>query len=149
MLPKIHKDPNKWTVPNRIPPGRPIVSDCSSESYSVSEYIDHYLCPLATSHPSYLKDTGDFLHKISQVKVPDDVLLITLDVDSLYTNIDNQAGLEAVKQKLHDNPERGRPDKELLELLESVKSGQPKREHDADDESDYTHDDPGDRHALS
>ena len=117
MLPKIHKDPTKWTVPNKIPPGRPIVSDCNSESYNISEYIDHYLCPLATSHQSYLKDTGDFLHKISQVVVPDDALLITLDVDSLYTNIDNEAGLEAVRLKLQENPMTGRPDKELLELL--------------------------------
>ncbi len=117
MLPKIHKDPKKWTVPNKIPPGRPIVSDCSSESYSISEYIDYHLRPLATSHPSYLKDTGDFLHKISQVEVPDDALLVTLDVDGLYTNIDNHAGLQAVKQRLYENPMRGRPDKELLELL--------------------------------
>jgi hypothetical protein len=117
MLPKIHKDPNKWTVPNKIPPGRPIVSDCSSESYSISEYIDYHLRPLATSHPSYLKDTGDFLDKISQVEIPDDALLITLDVDSLYTNIDNQAGLEAVRQKFLECPDRGRPDNKLLELL--------------------------------
>ena len=28
LLPKIHKSPDKWTVPEKIPPRRPIVSDC-------------------------------------------------------------------------------------------------------------------------
>lgn len=32
MFPKIHKEPQKWTIPFLIPPGRPIVSDCGSET---------------------------------------------------------------------------------------------------------------------
>ena len=59
ILPKIHKNKNSWPFPN-MPPGRPIVSDCSSESYAVSNYIDSFLNPLSNKHPSYLKDTGDF-----------------------------------------------------------------------------------------
>lgn len=57
MLPKIHKDPAKWSKPHKIPPGRPIVSDCSSETYRTAEYVDHFLNPLSTTHPSYIKDT--------------------------------------------------------------------------------------------
>ena len=40
--PKVHKDLDKWPVPNKMPPFRPIVSDCGSESYRVSEYIDSF-----------------------------------------------------------------------------------------------------------
>ena len=40
LLPKIHKPPEKWSVPHQIPPGRPIVSDCGSESYNTAEYIE-------------------------------------------------------------------------------------------------------------
>uniref|UniRef100_A0A8C5FAU4 Uncharacterized protein n=1 Tax=Gadus morhua TaxID=8049 RepID=A0A8C5FAU4_GADMO len=29
LLPKIHKAAESWTVPHLVPPGRPIVSDCS------------------------------------------------------------------------------------------------------------------------
>ena len=32
LLPKIHKPPENWTVSFMVPPGRPIVSDCGSES---------------------------------------------------------------------------------------------------------------------
>lgn len=54
LLPKIHKPMTKWTVPHRIPPGCPIVSDCVSESYGVAEYLDHFLTPLSIKHASYV-----------------------------------------------------------------------------------------------
>uniref|UniRef100_W5NNB4 Uncharacterized protein n=1 Tax=Lepisosteus oculatus TaxID=7918 RepID=W5NNB4_LEPOC len=37
LLPKIHKAPETWPLPYEIPPGRPIVSDCNSESYRIAE----------------------------------------------------------------------------------------------------------------
>ena len=42
LLPKIHKPLDKWPIKNQMPPGRPIVSDCDSETYRV-EYIDNFL----------------------------------------------------------------------------------------------------------
>ena len=57
LLPKIHKAPETWPIPFKIPPGRPIVSDCGSESYWVAEFLDYYLNPLSILHESYLKDT--------------------------------------------------------------------------------------------
>lgn len=39
LLPKIHKDKKDWSDPNNIPPGRPIVSDCSSETCNTAEYV--------------------------------------------------------------------------------------------------------------
>ena len=122
FLPKIHKDLDKWPVPNKMPPGRPIVSDCESESYRVSEYIDSFLSPLATNHPSYIKDTHDFLQKIEQIKIPQNSFFVTLDVDSLYTNINNKEGLAAVaeafaKTKHKDLNFSLRPDKEIMDLL--------------------------------
>lgn len=42
FLVKIHKDPRTWTIPHKVPIGRPIVSDCSSETYT-AEFLDHFL----------------------------------------------------------------------------------------------------------
>ncbi len=103
LLPKIHKDLDSWTIPNEMPPGRPIVSDCSSESYRVSEYIDSFLQPIATKHPSYIKDTWDFLEKLTGIVVPENALLVTLDVESLYTNIPINQGLNAVRNAFLKN----------------------------------------------
>ncbi|KAF7643633.1 hypothetical protein LDENG_00236130 [Lucifuga dentata] len=118
LLPKIHKDPHTWTIPSEIPPGRPIVSDCGSATYNVSQYIDSFLGPLSVRHPSYLKDTYHFLEVIRSLVVPVEAFLFTIDVDSLYTNIDIQEGIQAIKNIMKKYPDRDRPDGELLRLLE-------------------------------
>lgn len=118
LLPKIHKDPQKWTIPFEIPPGRPIVSDCGSETYQTAEFIDYFLNPLSTKHSSYIKDTYHFISIIKQLKLPSESFFFSIDVDSLYTNIDTKAGLLAVKQIFEKYPDKRRPDTELMQLLE-------------------------------
>lgn len=116
FLPKIHKNRTTWPLTD-IPPGRPIISDVSSDSYNLSILLDHFLAPFSKSHPSYIKDSPHFLEKIRKLKPPPNCLLITLDVEALYTNIDNEQGLEAIKKILEENPDPNRPDKEFLKLL--------------------------------
>lgn len=118
MLPKIHKDPEKWSVPNVMPPGRPIVSDCASESYASCEFIDHFLQPISKKHPSFVKDTYDLIDKLSKIALPYHCFLVSLDVDALYTNISIDSGMEAIKKAFIKYPDTNRPDKEILELLE-------------------------------
>ena len=49
--------------------------------------------------PSYIKDTNDFINKINGVKsVPKISYLVTMDVRSLFTNIQNAEGISAVKR---------------------------------------------------
>lgn len=118
ILPKIHKEPEKWTVPHEIPPGRPIVSDCGSETYQTAEFIDFYLNPLSVRHPSYIKDSYYFIDLVKSLTIPADSFLFSIDIDSLYTNIDIAAGLQAVREIFQQYPDAKRPDKEILELLE-------------------------------
>lgn len=118
LLPKIHKSPESWSKPHEIPPGRPIVSDCNSETYFTAEYIEHFLGPLSQKHTSYIKDTCDFLEKISRLQIPQNAFLFTIDVDSLYTNIETDVGVEAVKKCFEKYPDRNRPDDYILKLLE-------------------------------
>ena len=117
-LPKIHKEPHKWTVPHQVPPGRPIVSDCSSDTCATAELITHYLHPLSTKHPAYLKDTNHFINIIKNLIIPPNSLLFTIDIDSLYTNIDTFAGLKAVRDAFNSHPDDSRPDGSILSLLQ-------------------------------
>ena len=94
------------------------MADCDSDSYRIAEYIDHLLGPIATKHPSYIKDTTHFLQTISNYKPESHHLLITLDVDSLYTNIHNADGIKAVQTAFIAYPQTNRPDKQLLVLLD-------------------------------
>ena len=96
LLPKIHKPPAQWTVPFVVPPGRPIVSDCSSETYNLAEFIDHYINPLSHTHPSYIKDTFTFVEKLKNLTVPENSFLFSIDVESL--------GHSIIRGTFHINP---------------------------------------------
>lgn len=118
MLPKIYKDPAKLSIPFQVPPGRPIVSDCDSETYYTAEYLDYFLNPLSIWHASYIKDTYDFVEKVKQIEVPVDAFLFSIDIDSLYTNIDIREGINSIRRIFQKYPDKRRPDKEMLQLLE-------------------------------
>lgn len=118
ILPKVHKEPEKWNPPFEMPPGRPIVSDCNSDTYRTAEYIEYFLHPLSIKHPSYVKDTYHFIEMVRNLKIPTNSFFFTIDIVSLYTNIDTEAGMAAVKTIFQRFPDAKRPDRELLKLLE-------------------------------
>ena len=94
-LPKIHK------IYETIPPMRPIVSGFKSCTAHLSEYLDSFLKYQAQQCKSYVKDTNDFLLKLKSIKIiPTNSIMITMDVASLYTNIDQEEGAEACFEKL-------------------------------------------------
>jgi hypothetical protein len=117
LLPKIHKAIDSWSDP-MIPPGRPIISDCGSESYRISEIIDYHLQPIANRHFSFLKNTDDFLSQVSEISIPPNSFLITLDIDAMYTNIDIEKGLNSVRKAFEKYPDNNRPTGEISALLE-------------------------------
>jgi len=117
LLPKIHKPRTKWPQSD-MPEGRPIVSDCGSESYRISQYIDSVIRPISTKHPSYIKDTYDFVNKIRGFKIPSNAFLITGDVSSLYTNMHFDRTLTVTRNALDKHCEGSPLNKYLLDLLE-------------------------------
>lgn len=118
LLPKIHKPPEKWTVPSKMPEGRPIVSDINSESQRVSQFLDSTIAPLSVLHPTYLKNTYDFVNKIRDRTVPAGCLLVTGDVTALYTNMQHDRTLRCVREMFNQHPVDKRPDEYLLALLD-------------------------------
>ena len=92
LLPKIHKANH---------PGRSVISSLNCHTSRISEFVDYYLQPEVKKLKSYVKDTTDFIKKTEGIDhVSDDSYLVSLDVRSLYTNIPQKEGIEAVKQKL-------------------------------------------------
>lgn len=119
LLPKIHKPRDKW--PNvDMPEGRPIVGDCATESRRVSDLLDHYIKPLANKHLSYIKDTNDFVKKIRNKQIHKNCFLVTGDITSLYTNMNINRTIAVLKRALRTNPQPGRPDDEIITLLELI-----------------------------
>ena len=94
LLPKIHKRLHDV-------PGRPVISNSSYYTENISSFVEFHLKPLAQKVQSYIKDTNDFLKKLSNLPVlPDNVILCTIDVVGLYPNIPHEEGLAAIKEQL-------------------------------------------------
>ena len=116
MLPKIHKG----VYP---PPGRPIISGNNCPTEKISQFVDHFLKPVAQKGKSVLKDTTHFLQILQDVgSVPPGCLLVSLDVTGLYTNIPNQEGLLAAKKGLDEHRPDGKcpTNTSILRLLQQV-----------------------------
>ena len=50
--------------------------------------------------------------------MPSDAFLFSIDIDSLYTNIDTTLGLQSIQAAFDKSPDPQRPDGVLLQLLE-------------------------------
>lgn len=99
LLPKIHKS---YSLPDRLPPGRPIVASFGCVTERVSAYVDSYLQPIVQNQPSFIKDTQHFLSVLRGTRVPEGVILVTIDVNSLYTEIPHVEGLGALTRFLQE-----------------------------------------------
>uniref|UniRef100_A0A1B6KRB6 Reverse transcriptase domain-containing protein n=1 Tax=Graphocephala atropunctata TaxID=36148 RepID=A0A1B6KRB6_9HEMI len=112
ILPKIHKS-------TRPPPGRPIVSGYGSPTERLSSYVDEILQPIVKNLKSHIKNTDHFIERLKEVQqpLPDDVILVTIDAQSLYTNIPHNLGEEAVNSFLSIRPKPASPSTKFVMSL--------------------------------
>ena len=75
---KLHK------VPHKV---RPIVSGSSGATEHTSAFLDTTLQPIVTSLPSHTKDSTHIVSLLSEITLPPNVTLVTIDVTSLYTTV--------------------------------------------------------------
>ena len=94
-IPKIHK---KFV---NVPPVRPIVTQCNSILKPIAQFIDHILQPLAQSYPDYLHNSTVLSQILQNLHVPDDAILATVDVKSLYPSIPQTEMLQVIYDEMY------------------------------------------------
>lgn len=106
LLPKIHKLDSqvfKSVITDGLckqkvsPPGRPIISQNGSPTERISQYVDYFLIPIVNTHSTYIRDSSDFILKMEGIILPTECLLVSYDVTSLYTNMQFDELITAVK----------------------------------------------------
>lgn len=118
ILPKTHKPVEEWI--NNFPPGRPIISNVSSETCNVAKFIDLHLEPISNKHSSYIKNSSELISKIRDLPVSKEAYLITADISSLYTNMRLDLVLDSVQKIFLKHPNPDRPDRDILQLLNVI-----------------------------
>ena len=115
--PKLHK------------PGAPlrtIVSGRDHATERVAEIAEEQLRSHVESLPSYIRDTKDFLLKLSDVAQPvvgqcgQPPLLFCMDVRKLYPSVPREEGIEACRLALEDRQGASIPTDDVLEMINLV-----------------------------
>ena len=108
----------------KTPPPRPIVSCNNSITENIGLYVEHYIKDLATTHETYIKDTSDFLRAIDQInhgpKLPENVVLVAMDVMGLYTNIPKEDGINCLEEALEERTDFEIPTNFIVKLMELI-----------------------------
>ena len=79
-------------------PGRPVICNSGFYTENIYGFLGFHFKPIAAKGyindvssrilSSYIKDTSDFLRKLQNLpKLPDDLILCTIDIVGLYFNI--------------------------------------------------------------
>ena len=112
LLPKIHKKGIQ---------GRLICSSIGHPTCNINKFIDSHIKDYVPKPSSYVRDTQHFISRLKSLsKLREGVLLVTLDVSSLYTNIPNREGILAVAAHLRQDRTKDPIIPFLLKLLELV-----------------------------
>ncbi|CAJ0918934.1 unnamed protein product [Ranitomeya imitator] len=111
------------TIHKRLdkPPGHPIVALTDSILSLLSILLEKILTPLIKNTRSFLLDTGSFLQLIKNFgTLPQGTLLATFDVNNLYTSIQHQKRIRAMRTMLEESLMQPNVINFLMELLEIV-----------------------------
>ena len=91
---KIHKE---------AVPLRPIVSTISSPTYALAKELSRILSPLTGSTSSYIKNSNHFVEKIRNIKLDEKDLLVSFDVQSLFTKVPIDEALSRLAIQLEND----------------------------------------------
>ncbi|KAJ1161203.1 hypothetical protein NDU88_001690 [Pleurodeles waltl] len=76
---------------------RPIVSTVGALTEPLSKYVENFLSPRVAQLPAYIRDTSHIIAKLEGHSFnPNIQLLVTMDIEALYTNIPQQEAWQAV-----------------------------------------------------
>jgi hypothetical protein len=106
MLPKLHK----------TPPGmRPIVPSHSWITTPASKWLDKILQPILSKFHWVVKGTYEVVDRLESFQIMDpDCIIVTADVESMYTNIDIDEGVGIIETILR---EHGLVDSRFIALI--------------------------------
>jgi hypothetical protein len=93
-LPKVHKTP--MTL-------RPVVSSSSSFLSIFSVWLDHKMKTLIPLVQSYIQNSITVANDLKSLEIPEGALLFSADATSMYTNIDTETGVSAIRDFIATN----------------------------------------------
>ncbi|XP_065896286.1 uncharacterized protein [Dysidea avara] len=112
FLKKLHKTPLAV---------RPIVSNIHSPTCLLSQFMDHLLKPIVATKTHILKNSIQVITEVEQLRIPNNSLLVTADVKSLYPSIPIEESINIILTELENYKDPTSPSililKEMLSFI--------------------------------
>jgi hypothetical protein len=96
-LPKVHKEPLSL---------RPVVSTSGSLLAIFSTWLDYKMKDLIPLVKSYIKNSFELIEELQSLNIPNNALFFSADAVSMYTNIDTETGINAIKSFIQTNRDK-------------------------------------------
>ena len=100
------------------------MSACNCPTENIAAFLDEVMLPLVANLSTYVKDTTNGLEIVNSFDFnnsnPNQRVLFTMDVKSLYTVIPNDSGLQALAYFLNKHPVLEPPTSTLTRLAELI-----------------------------
>ena len=93
-LPKIHKAYVSL---------RPVVSSVNTFAYDLSAYLANILSPLTGNSEFMVTNSAHFVSTITRETILDHEIMVSFDVESLFTNVPIDAAVQAAQHKLEND----------------------------------------------
>ena len=99
--PRIYGQPkiNKPEIPLR-----PIVSCVNTFAYDLSAHLANILCPLTGKSDYTVTNSSHFVSTISHERIQENEVMVSFDVESLFTNVPIEGAVKAALCKLENDP---------------------------------------------
>ena len=103
-------------------PIRPIVSFVESPTYRTAQLLSKFLTSFTSLAPQKLKNSSDAKQFLENIVIPDDQLVVSFDVKSLFTSVPTDIAHQQVREVLMNNQDllhqhTSLSIEEILELL--------------------------------
>ena len=98
---KVHKLKAGFDTVNDLPI-RPVISNIGTATYDISKFLANLLAPLAKSRYT-INNTKDFINRIKDKRIGPDYLMVSLDVESLFSNVPLEHTIEIIQNKVYED----------------------------------------------
>ena len=104
-------------------PVRLLTSGCNSATEGLSTFVEKKCAPLTQNMRSRIRDTShmlDIIDKLNEDGIPENAVLVSLDIENMFPSIDNKRGMDTIRKRLDNEQDFPLPTDLIIEAIQII-----------------------------